>query len=155
MQERDKVNMYGGLGKVGLDYANSESSDEDDPEKKARKEAIPAFSSSVQLKSKKSEGGSDAEEEEDEMLVQDFDDMLDELKQIDDEIEDIEVDINDIDKAAYEIPATDDGYKKILKERFSHDEFLEGQLDAIKVVTEAKSNALVVLATGGGKSLIY
>jgi hypothetical protein len=28
------------------------------------------------------------------------------------------VDINDIDKAAYEVPDTDEGYLKILKERF-------------------------------------
>ena len=52
--------------------------------------------------------------------------MIDELKQIDDDIEDIEVDINDLDKAAYEVPDTDEGYLKILKERFGHDTFLEG-----------------------------
>jgi len=61
--------------------------------------------------------------------------MMDELKQIDEEIEDVEVDINDLDKAAYEVPDTDEGYLKILKERFGHDTFLPGQLDAIKILT--------------------
>jgi len=60
---------------------------------------------------------------------------MDELKQIDEEIEDVEVDINDLDKAAYEVPDTDEGYLKILKERFGHDTFLPGQLDAIKILT--------------------
>jgi len=65
------------------------------------------------------------------------------------------VDINDIDKAAYEVPDTDEGYLKILKERFGHETFLEGQLEAIKIMVAKRENALVVLATGGGKSLIY
>ena len=60
------------------------------------------------------------------MLVEDFDAMAAELLKIDEEIEDPSVDINDIDKAAYAIPTTDEGFKKILKERFGHDEFLEG-----------------------------
>jgi superfamily II DNA helicase RecQ len=81
--------------------------------------------------------------------------MMVELKQIDDEIEDIEVDINDVDKAAFEVPSTDEGYLDILKERFGHSSFLPGQLDAIKILTAKRDNALVVLATGGGKSLIY
>ena len=52
--------------------------------------------------------------------------MLDELKQIDQQVDDVEVDKNDLDKAAYAVPSTDDGFRKILKERFGHDEFLEG-----------------------------
>lgn len=40
--------------------------------------------------------------------------------------EDYEVDINEIDKASYAVPDTDAGYRKILKERFGHDDFLEG-----------------------------
>ena len=40
-----------------------------------------------------------------------------------------------MDKAAYEVPETDEGYLKILKERFGHQSFLEGQLDAIKILT--------------------
>ena len=53
------------------------------------------------------------------------------------------------------MPLNDEGYVKILKEVFGHDEFLQGQLEAIKIVLEEKKNSLVVLATGGGKSLIY
>jgi len=42
-----------------------------------------------------------------------------------------------------------------LKAKFGHESFKEGQLEAIKIILERKQNALVVLATGGGKSLIY
>ena len=55
----------------------------------------------------------------------------------------------------YSVPTDDAEFKKILKERFGHDEFYEGQLEAIKIMLQKKQNALVVLATGGGKSLIY
>ena len=82
--------------------------------------------------------------------------MAIELQKIDEEVEeDPSVDFNDLDKAAYAIPKTDEGYRNILKERFGHDEFLEGQLEAIKILVQKRNNALVVLATGGGKSLIY
>jgi len=60
------------------------------------------------------------------MLFDGIDEMLDELKQIDQQVDDVEVDKNDLDKAAYAVPSTDDGFRKILKERFGHDEFLEG-----------------------------
>jgi len=42
-----------------------------------------------------------------------------------------------------------------LQARFGHEDFLEGQLTAVKLIIEEKENALVVLATGGGKSLCY
>jgi len=42
-----------------------------------------------------------------------------------------------------------------LQEKFGHSSFLEGQLEAIKTLLEKKDNTMVVLATGGGKSLIY
>ena len=90
------------------------------------------------------------------MLASDLEDMEDELKQIDKTIEEkIEEPVDDLDKAAYEIPETDEGFVKILKERFGHDSFKEGQLEAIKIILTKKQNALVVLATGEGKSLIY
>jgi|TARA_B110000285_G_C14495414_1_gene325763 hypothetical protein len=38
----------------------------------------------------------------------------------------VEVDINDLDKAAYAVPTSDEGYRKILKERFGHEEFKDG-----------------------------
>ena len=60
------------------------------------------------------------------MLCDGHDEMEDELKEIDEKVEDIEVDINDLDKASYAVPETDDGYIRILKERFGHTEFLEG-----------------------------
>jgi ATP-dependent DNA helicase Q4 len=81
--------------------------------------------------------------------------MEKELKQIDDAIQENIPELTDDDRAAYEIPKTDEGYLKVLKERFGHDSFKEGQLEAIKIILEKKENALVVLATGGGKSLIY
>lgn len=49
----------------------------------------------------------------------------------------------------------DQGYVDVLKEKFGHTEFREGQMTAIKIILEKKQNALVVLATGGGKSLCY
>lgn len=76
-----------------------------------------------------------AEESDEEMLADGLDEMMEELKQIDETVVDIEVDINDLDKASYAVPDTDDGYRRILKERFGHDDFLEGQLDAIKILT--------------------
>lgn len=79
MLEADKVNMYGGLGRVGLDYGK-EFSDEEFAEERPKKEQAPAFSSSVKLPEKA---------DDDEMLVQGFDEMIDELKQIDDEVLDI------------------------------------------------------------------
>ena len=59
------------------------------------------------------------------------------------------------DKAKNDIPAEDEGYLQVLKARFGHDGFYEGQLEAVKIILEEKKNALVVLATGGGKSLCY
>lgn len=43
----------------------------------------------------------------------------------------------------------------MLQEKFGHTEFRDGQLKAVKILLEAKKNSLVVLATGGGKSLCY
>jgi len=65
------------------------------------------------------------------------------------------VDSQDPDKAAYRVPKTDERFLEILKERFGHESFKEGQLDAIKILLHKKLSVLVVLATGGGKSLIY
>jgi len=53
------------------------------------------------------------------------------------------------------LPNSDEGYRQILFDRFGHEEFKEGQLEALKILLEKKQNALVVLATGGGKSLVY
>jgi len=80
------------------------------------------------------------------------------------------IDLED-DEAGVEIPETDktiecsddaenserddEKYKQVLQEKFGHSEFRVGQMQAIKVVLEEERNALVVLATGGGKSLCY
>ena len=121
--------MYGGLGGVGLDYEGRNdrqallSDEELGPDEEENQ--VPAFSNSAWniINSSKT---AKLDQEDDEMLVEDFDAMAAELLKIDDEIEDPSVDINDLDKAAYAIPTTDEGYKRILKERFGHDEFLEG-----------------------------
>lgn len=62
------------------------------------------------------------------MLVADFEELDDELKKIDTEIiEEVEEEmLVDDDKAAYAIPSSDEGYHRILKERFGHDTFKEG-----------------------------
>ena len=160
LKNRDQVTMYGGLGKVGLDYQGKPGQEnilgENDDDQNDGYQ-VPAFSAQAkQIIREKIAAAQDKEsEEDDEMLFEGIDDMMDELKQIDEKVEDIEVDINDLDKAAYAVPDTDEGFKKILKERFGHDDFLEGQLDAIKILVQKRLNSLVVLATGGGKSLIY
>lgn len=67
---------------------------------------------------------------EEEMLDGNLSDMADELAAIDEAIADQEVEpieeLQDIDKPLYEIPDTDEGFRKILKERFGHDDFREG-----------------------------
>ena len=68
----------------------------------------------------------DDEDEDEDMLCDGHDEMEDELKGIDEKVEDIEVDINDLDKASYSVPETDEGFRRILEERFGHTEFLEG-----------------------------
>lgn len=79
-----------------------------------------------------------------------------ELEKIDEDVkEEEELVVSHGDEAMYPIPKTDEGYLKVLKERFGHDSFKPGQLEAIKILLDKKDNALVVLATGGGKSLVY
>ncbi|CAI2373563.1 unnamed protein product [Moneuplotes crassus] len=53
-----------------------------------------------------------------------------------------------------EVPSTDQEYSDILKDKFGYDSFFEGQLEAIKSILQGQST-MVVLSTGGGKSLIY
>ena len=43
---------------------------------------------------------------------------------------------------------------RVLRERFGHDDFQPGQWDAVRAVLE-KRDALVVMPTGSGKSLVY
>lgn len=62
------------------------------------------------------------------MLVADFDELDDELKEIDEKVKDTVIEEVDTsgDEALYKIPDSDEGYFKILKERFGHDTFKEG-----------------------------
>lgn len=71
-------------------------------------------------------------EDDEDMLVAGFEELDDELKQIDSEIVDEVIDDND--QPLHKIPTTDEGYLEILKLRFGHTSFKEGQLDAIKII---------------------
>jgi len=53
-----------------------------------------------------------------------------------------------------EIPTKDEEYTEILNKYFGYDSFFEGQLDSIKSILRGES-CMVILSTGGGKSLIY
>lgn len=77
--------------------------------------------------------------------------IADQLKDVDE----LKSQEEDADGAAYPIPSEDSGYLDVLEKKFGHTSFLEGQLKAVKLILEQKMNALVVLATGGGKSLCY
>ena len=50
------------------------------------------------------------------------------LQKIDEEVKEEEevAEVLDQDKPAYSIPSTDNGYRKILKEKFGFDDFKEG-----------------------------
>ena len=99
MQQRDQVNAYGGLGKVGLDYEHGVG---DTAQKNYE---IPAFSPALQHlnpvpKPKEDFYGDDAS---DEMLVAGFEELDDELKEIDKTVKDV-IDApitNEGDQAAY------------------------------------------------------
>lgn len=143
-KERDQVNSFGGLGKVGLDHEGGVKG------KEGEEDLVPGFSASA-LKFVNKMTPKQEEEEED-LLAEGLDQVEEELEQIDEEVKEE----NHGDKALYKVPKKDDGvYAKVLKERFGHESFKPGQLEAIKILLEKKQNALVVLATGGGKSLVY
>ena len=163
-KHRGQVDVYGGLGKVGMD--NNIAGDE-------KEEMAPGFSTSAMryvnhLIKKNSDSEDDEllenlehDSENDECLLGDEEEVQEELKKIDIEVksqesEEEELKDVDFDRPLYKkVPENDEGYRKILEERFGHKEFKEGQLEALKILLEKKQNALVVLATGGGKSLVY
>ena len=113
MKNADQVNMYGGLGKVGLDYADRNSrerllSDEEEDDEPDDEYQVPAFSNSAKHLIN-SVSGKQKADEDDEMLCEGFDTMALELQKIDDEVlEDPSVDPDDLDKAAYAVPETDE-----------------------------------------------
>lgn len=161
MAERaaQSTGAYGGYGARGLDFGEGAKSNAQDIQESFSGALAEQFAPAVDedgeeiVEEKKSQ-------EEDELLVGQ-DDAVELEKEVEEELDQLEaaqVKTNPIaedDQAFYPIPANDAGYKYVLKEKFGHSEFREGQMEAIKVILEEKKNALVVLATGGGKSLCY
>lgn len=125
---------YGGLGARGLDFGEDGKS--------TMKDVQESFSGAAIKYAPQIES-----DEEDEMLV--GEDIEKEVKEAIEELGDGD------DMAAYPIPQKDAGYEHVLREKFGHKEFRKGQLEAIKIILEERKNALVVLATGAGKSLCY
>ena len=153
-KNRDQVNAYGGLGKVGLDHEGGADDNEE--------ELAPGFSESAMRYVKdiiKQDEEEEGEDEDDDLL--DDKDVKEELDRAAEEIISEESEIMEegepnFDRPLYKrIPQSEQEYLAILKERFGHSSFKEGQLEALKILLEKKQNALVVLATGGGKSLVY
>eukprot|EP00347_Sterkiella_histriomuscorum_P010247 403377026 len=176
-KNRDQVNAFGGLGKVGLEYAggNPNHRIDDignlvDENGNLVEDLVPGFSTSALKYVKKvaktlSEIDEQEDNGDDEQLL-DGDEEIKHLHKIDEELKE-EEDKNeeeiketeelptDFDIPLYKIPDSDEEYTKILKDKFGHESFRAGQLEAIKILLVKKENALVVLATGGGKSLVY
>ena len=154
-KHRGQVDVYGGLGKVGMDN-NITGEDQEKQE-----EMAPGFSTSAMKYVTHLIQKDDEDSEDDECLLGDEEEVEEELKKIDEEVksmasEDEEAKDADFDMPLYKkVPDTDEGYRQILEDRFGHKQFKEGQLEALKILLEKKQNALVVLATGGGKSLVY
>ena len=97
MQQRDQVNAYGGLGKVGLDYEHGAG---DTAQKNYE---IPAFSPALQHLNPVPKPKEDFYGDDDDMLVADFEELDDELKEIDKTVKDV-VDTaitDESDQAAY------------------------------------------------------
>nr|AEV53961.1 RecQ-like protein [Stylonychia lemnae] len=156
-KHRDQVNAYGGLGKVGLDHQGG-TKEMVDAEGNAIEDLVPGFSTSAlkYVRKLKQLSEIDINEDDENLLIDDLEQMKADLEKIDEDIKEDIVEVSsDFDKPLYKIPSSDEEYQKILKERFGHETFKAGQLEAIKILLEKKQNALVVLATGGGKSLVY
>ena len=148
---------YGGFGARGLDFGEGNKSTAQDIQE--------SFSgSAMRYAPQVDEYGDeivDEKSEEDELLADAAKDVVDIEKEVEAELNQLEAaqvktnPVTDDDQAFYPIPANDKGYEFVLKEKFGHTSFREGQMEAIKIILEQKKNALVVLATGGGKSLCY
>lgn len=81
-KNRDQVNVYGGLGKVGLDHNNHGTPSGLPGETEAIE--IPGFSASALKYVKKIE--EEVAEEEDEFLAEDLEGLIDDLKDIDEQV---------------------------------------------------------------------
>ena len=123
-KNRDQVNAYGGLGKVGLNYEGKTKEDDEE-------DLVPGFSASaLKFVKKIAEAQSQDGTEDDNLLVDDLEEIKEALEKIDEDVKEEEssqeVHDGDFDKAMYKIPDDDEGYLKILKERFGHDTFKIG-----------------------------
>ena len=137
---------------MGLDH-NTDGFNEDDPPKE---DLAPGFSASALRYVKQVILKEDDDEEDEEDNLLDEDDLKDALGNIEEEVKSEEEEEVNFDRPLYrQLPKSDEEYTAVLLERFGHESFKEGQLEAIKILLEKKQNAMVVLATGGGKSLIY
>ena len=130
--------MYGGLGKVGLDHqgGNGDGAEEEE-------ELAPGFSTSAikyvqYLMKEPSEcdefllDGNEHEEELnkiDEKFIEEEEEKSEEVK---------DGDVN-FDRPLYKkVPDNDERYRQILFDRFGHEEFKEGQLEALKILLEKR-----------------
>jgi len=138
---------------VGLDHEGGGDDGEE--------ELAPGFSESAMRYVKDIIKQDDDEDGDDDDDLLDDKDVKEELDRVAEDIVSEESEIMEegepnFDRPLYKrIPQSEQEYLTILKERFGHSSFKEGQLEALKILLEKKQNALVVLATGGGKSLVY
>ena len=146
------VGAYGGLGARGLDFG-----EDGGPSSKIQQKEIEGSFSGAAMKYAPKIVLTDEEDIEDDEQPAEADEPVIETEEViptslthlkNEELEDGD------DGPSFKI-TDDQGYVDVLKEKFGHTEFREGQMTAIKIILEKKQNALVVLATGGGKSLCY
>jgi hypothetical protein len=136
--------VYGGLGRVGLDHGSGIK--DDGLGEYEEEELAPGFSTSA-LKFVKGIVKEEEEDEGEEFLLdgEDDEEVANELEKINDAINSqseesklADGEIN-FDKPFYKnIPSTDEEYQKILKDRFGHESFKEGLLEALKILLEKK-----------------
>ena len=144
----NNVGAYGGLGAHGLDFG-----EDGGPSAQTKQKEVEGSFSGAAMKYAPKIVDPDEEMSQEEEEVQQEEEPP---KPIETSLTHLKNEINDDDDDGPNFKITDDqGYIEVLKERFGHSEFREGQMRAIKIILEKKENALVVLATGGGKSLCY
>jgi len=118
MAERSQhqVGAYGGLGAHGLDFGEGDQN----KTKNHKKEVEGSFSGSVTHLAPQL-----VDSEDEDYLLNDNDDALkEELAKIDTEVKSQEIELTD--QAPHELPDSDEGYVKVLYEKFRHTSFREG-----------------------------
>ncbi len=125
-KHRGEVDVYGGLGKVGLDHQGAGMEGEEE-------ELAPGFSTSAM---KYVQNLLKDPEEVEEFLLDEDDENIKELDKIDEQFREVEEEeakeelaegeVN-FDKPLYKkLPSSDEEYEQILYDRFGHEEFKEG-----------------------------